>query len=75
MSRLRPVILAVATTILSMRPFIWDDFFQSIVVTIMGGLAFASILTLVTAPVFYFVLFARSSACLQTHKMTFSQPS
>ena len=60
-SRLRPVILAAATTILGMIPLIWDAFFQSMAVTIMGGLAFASILTLVAAPVFYFVLFARSA--------------
>ncbi len=56
-SRLRPVVLAAATTILGMVPLIWDAFFQSMAVTIMGGLAFASILTLVAAPVFYFVFF------------------
>lgn len=60
-SRVRPVILAAATTILGMIPLIWDAFFQSMAVTIMGGLAFASILTLVAAPVFYFVMFARSA--------------
>lgn len=56
-SRLRPVILAAATTILGMLPLIWDAFFQSMAVTIMGGLAFASILTLIAAPVFYFAMF------------------
>ena len=60
-SRLRPVILAAATTILGMLPLIWDAFFQSMAVTIMGGLAFASVLTLIAAPVFYFVFFARSA--------------
>ncbi|MGB3407729.1 MAG: efflux RND transporter permease subunit [Jannaschia sp.] len=64
-SRLRPVILAAATTILGMIPLIWDAFFQSMAVTIMGGLAFASILTLIAAPVFYFVFFARSARRLQ----------
>ncbi len=64
-SRLRPVILAAATTILGMVPLIWDAFFQSMAVTIMGGLAFASILTLVAAPVFYFVLFSRSAKRIQ----------
>ena len=59
-SRLRPVILAAATTILGMIPLISDAFFQSMAVTIMGGLAFASILTLIAAPVFYYVFFARS---------------
>ena len=58
-SRMRPVILAAATTILGMLPLIWDAFFQSMAVTIMGGLAFASILTLVAAPVLYFIFFIR----------------
>lgn len=58
-SRLRPVILAAATTILGMLPLIWDAFFQSMAVTIMGGLAFASILTLVAAPVFYHAFFVK----------------
>ncbi|GHA45309.1 multidrug transporter AcrB [Amylibacter ulvae] len=61
-SRLRPVILAAATTILGMIPLIWDAFFQSMAVTIMGGLAFASILTLIAAPVFYYVFFMREAA-------------
>ena len=58
-SRLRPVVLATATTILGMLPLLTDAFFVSMAVTIMSGLAFASLLTLVAAPVFYFVLFAR----------------
>lgn len=57
-SRLRPVILAAATTILGMIPLITDAFFQSMAVTIMGGLAFASILTLIAAPVFYYSMFS-----------------
>ncbi|MEM9229260.1 MAG: efflux RND transporter permease subunit [Pseudomonadota bacterium] len=61
-SRLRPVILAAGTTILGMAPLLTDAFFVSMAVTIMGGLAFASILTLVAAPVFYYVLFSRSAA-------------
>ncbi len=56
-SRLRPVVLAAATTILGMIPLISDAFFQSMAVTIMGGLAFASVLTLIAAPVFYYVMF------------------
>ncbi len=55
-SRLRPVILAAATTILGMAPLLTDAFFVSMAVTIMGGLAFASLLTLVAAPVLYSVL-------------------
>ncbi|MCM2563662.1 efflux RND transporter permease subunit [Lutimaribacter sp. EGI FJ00015] len=56
-SRLRPVVLAAATTILGMIPLLWDAFFASMAVTIMGGLGFASILTLVAAPVFYYIVF------------------
>jgi multidrug efflux pump subunit AcrB len=58
-SRLRPVMLAAITTILGMIPLLWDAFFVSMAVTIMGGLAFATILTLVAAPVFYLIFFAR----------------
>ena len=56
-SRLRPVFLAAATTILGMLPLLTDAFFKSMAATIMGGLAFASVLTLIAAPVFYFVMF------------------
>jgi multidrug efflux pump subunit AcrB len=58
-SRLRPVMLAAVTTILGMVPLLGDAFFASMAVTIMGGLAFATVLTLVAAPVFYVLLFHR----------------
>ncbi|MEO0916177.1 MAG: efflux RND transporter permease subunit, partial [Pseudomonadota bacterium] len=61
-SRLRPVVLAAATTILGMIPLIADAFFQSMAVTIMGGLAFASVLTLIAAPVFYYIAFLRGAS-------------
>ena len=57
-SRLRPVVLAAATTILGMTPLLTDAFFVSMAATIMSGLAFATVLTLVAAPVLYHVLFA-----------------
>ena len=57
-SRLRPVALAAATTILGMTPLLADAFFVSMAVTIMSGLAFASLLTLLAAPALYRVLFA-----------------
>ena len=57
-SRLRPVILAAVTTALGMAPLLTDAFFVSMAVTIMSGLAFASILTLIGAPVLYYVFFA-----------------
>lgn len=56
-SRLRPVVLAAATTILGMIPLLGDQFFVAMAVTIMAGLAFASVLTLIAAPVFYYIFF------------------
>lgn len=52
-SRLRPVTLAAATTILGMAPLLWDGFFASMAVTIMAGLGFASVLTLIGVPALY----------------------
>lgn len=56
-SRARPVLLASVTTILGMAPLIFDAFFVSMAVTIMAGLAFATILTLIAVPVIYQILF------------------
>ncbi|MBE0434571.1 MAG: efflux RND transporter permease subunit [Methylomicrobium sp.] len=56
-SRLRPVFLAAGTTILGMIPLLTDAFFASMAVTIMGGLAFATVLTLVAVPVLYALFF------------------
>lgn len=52
-SRLRPVALAAITTILGMAPLLSDAFFADMSVTIMGGLSFATVLTLIAVPVFY----------------------
>jgi multidrug efflux pump subunit AcrB len=52
-SRLRPVMLAAGTTIAGMSPLLRDAFFREMAVSIMGGLAFATLLTLVAVPVFY----------------------
>jgi multidrug efflux pump subunit AcrB len=52
-SRIRPVAMASATTILGMIPLMFDAFFSSMAVTIMGGLMFATILTLIVVPVFF----------------------
>ncbi len=56
-SRLRPVSLAALTTILGMTPLLTDAFFISMAVTIMFGLGFATVLTMVVVPVFYTVFF------------------
>lgn len=56
-SRVRPVSLAAVTTILGMAPLLFDAFFADMAVTIMGGLAFATVLTLIAVPVLYSLLF------------------
>jgi multidrug efflux pump subunit AcrB len=61
-SRLRPVMLAAGTTIAGMSPLLADAFFREMAVCIMGGLAFATLLTLVAVPVFYRIAFARELA-------------
>lgn len=52
-SRVRPVCMAAITTILGMIPLLPDVFFKPMAVTIMFGLGFATILTLVVVPVLY----------------------
>ncbi|NOR23557.1 MAG: AcrB/AcrD/AcrF family protein [Desulforhopalus sp.] len=56
-SRVRPVALAAFTTVLGMIPLLSDAFFGAMAVTIMGGLTFATILTLVVVPVLYCTFF------------------
>jgi len=57
LSRLRPVSLAAITTILGVMPLIADPFFADMSVTIMGGLAFATLLTLIAVPVLYSIFY------------------
>jgi len=57
LSRLIPVMMAAATTILGMAPLLQDAFFISMAVTIMFGLGFATILTLLVVPVLYGIFF------------------
>ena len=56
-SRIRPVSMAAATTVLGMMPLLLDDFFKAMAVTIMFGLTFACVLTMVVVPVFYAIIF------------------
>jgi len=56
-SRMRPVSMAAATTILGMIPLLQDAFFVAMAVTIMAGLLVATILTLVVVPVLYAIFF------------------
>ncbi len=56
-SRMRPVMMAAATTILGMVPLLSDVFFVNMSIIIMSGLAFASVLTLIVVPVLYSFFF------------------
>jgi multidrug efflux pump subunit AcrB len=55
-SRLRPVMLASATTVLGVIPLLKDLFWVSMSVTIMAGLTFGTILVMVLVPVLYATL-------------------
>lgn len=56
-SRVRPVSMAALTTILGMIPLMFDAFFGSMAITIMAGLGFATVLTLIVVPVMFAILF------------------
>ncbi len=50
-SRMQPVMMAAATTVLGMLPLLTDAFFVAMAVAIMFGLTFATTLTLLFVPV------------------------
>ncbi|ACJ27401.1 Acriflavin resistance protein [Shewanella piezotolerans WP3] len=56
-SRVRPVLMAAITTMLGMIPLLSDAFFGSMAITIIFGLGFASVLTLIVLPVTYTLMF------------------
>jgi multidrug efflux pump subunit AcrB len=56
-SRLIPVSMAALTTVLGLVPLLADAFFISMAVTIMFGLTFATVLTLIFVPVLYAIFF------------------
>jgi len=57
--RLRPILLTTATTVLGMMPLWWGGtaMFKPMAISIMFGLAFATLLTLLVVPVLYAALF------------------
>ena len=61
-SRLRPVTMAAITTILGMLPLLGDVFFQPMAVTIMFGLGFATVLTLIVVPVLFALFYGVQEA-------------
>ncbi|MBO7684390.1 MAG: efflux RND transporter permease subunit [Kiritimatiellae bacterium] len=56
-TRLRPVMNTALTTVLGMLPLVADPFYSAMAVTIMCGLAFATVLTMVVVPVNYALLY------------------
>lgn len=57
LSRVRPVSMAAMTTILGMVPLMFDPFFGSMAITIMAGLGFATVLTLIVVPVLFSIFY------------------
>ena len=64
-ARLRPVLLVAVTTVLGMIPLVNDAFFGAMAVTIMFGLSFACVLTMIVVPVLY-AIFYRIEAPAET---------
>ena len=56
-SRLRPVTMAAVTTVLGLLPLLTDVFFAPLAVTIMFGLATATVLTLIVVPVLFAIFY------------------
>ncbi len=57
LSRIRPVGLAAATTVLGVIPLLQDVFWLGMAVTIMAGLTFGTVLTMIVVPVLYAILY------------------
>jgi len=56
-SRVRPVSMAALTTVLGLIPLLFDAFFVAMAVTVMAGLLFATIPTLIVVPVLYVIFY------------------
>ena len=56
LSRLNPVVLAAATTVLGVMPLLPDLFWVGLAVAVMGGLSFGTILTMIFVPTIYATL-------------------
>mgnify|MGYP001821423817 FL=1 len=61
-SRLRPVGMAASTTALGMIPLLFDAFFVAMAITIIAGLMFATLLTMVFVPVLYATFYSDPQA-------------
>jgi len=56
-ARMRPVMMAASTTILGLIPLLPDVFFVNMALTMMFGLGFATVLTLIFVPTLYSIFF------------------
>jgi len=69
-SRLKPVVLASATTVLGMIPLLFDVMFKSLAITIIFGLLFGTLITLLVVPVLYATIIKVDiSPILKTRKL------
>jgi multidrug efflux pump subunit AcrB len=57
MSRVQPVVLGAATTVLGVIPLVVDAFWVSMALTMMFGLMVGTVLTMVLVPTFYTVVY------------------
>ncbi len=71
-SRVRPVVLAAATTVLGVIPLLQDVFWIAMATAIMAGLTFGTILTMVLVPVLYAILYRVPSP--DTHRGGMAAP-
>jgi len=65
-SRMRPVSMAALTTMLGMIPLFQDAFFRAMAVTIVFGLGFATVLTLIVVPTLYAIFFRIHPSAAET---------
>jgi len=56
-SKVRPVCMVVITTVLGSIPLLTDAFFGAMATTIIFGLSFAAVLSLLVTPVLYAIFF------------------
>ena len=57
LSRVRPICVGAATTILGVIPLLTDAFWVSMAMTMMAGLTFGTLLTCLLLPTFYATLY------------------
>jgi multidrug efflux pump subunit AcrB len=73
-SRVRPVMMAVLTTAFGLIPLMPDVFFGAMAVTIVVGLLFASVLTLIVVPVLFVAFFHFDEAPALARRSSSTEP-